>query len=471
MTELLYNAYNPQQFRQQGHLLIDLLADYLQNIDKQPVINWKEPKEQLKLWETDAEQINEDVLPFFNMVLADSIHLHHKKYMGHQVSPSAPLAALSSLLSAFLNNGMAVYEMGATSSALEKIVAAIFCKAIGYTEKAGGFLTSGGTLANLTALLCARQICGSNDTWHEGNQEKLAIMVSEEAHYCIDRAARIMGLGTEGIIKVPADKNFVMQTDLLENLLEAAKKEGKKVFAIVGSACSTSTGSYDNLSEIANFAEKHQIWLHIDGAHGGAAVFSEKYKYLLKGVERANSIAIDCHKMLMVPSITTALLFKDEDDSYLTFAQKAQYLWDNADEKEWHNYGKRTFECTKLMMSIKVYSLIRTYGIQIFDDFVTTLYDLGKTFASMILANKNFELATEPSANIVCFSLKVANFTQEQLNRHNSLIRKKIIEKGDFYIVQTTIRGKIYLRTTLMNPFTTEKELGELLYQVENILL
>lgn len=471
MTELLYNAYNPQQFRQQGHLLIDLLADYLQNIDKQAVINWKEPKEQLNLWETDAKQVNVDVLPFFNMVLDDSIHLHHKKYMGHQISPPAPLAALSSLLSAFLNNGMAVYEMGTTSSALEKIVTDIFCKAIGYTAKAGGFLTSGGTLANLTALLCARQICGGNDIWQERHQEKLAVMVSEEAHYCIDRAARIMGLGTEGIIKVPANESFVMRTDLLEDLLEAAKREGKKVFAIVGSACSTSTGSYDNLSEIANFAEKHQIWLHIDGAHGGAAVFSEKYKYLLKGVERANSIAIDCHKMLMVPSITTALLFKKEDDSYQTFAPKAQYLWDNADEKEWYNYGKRTFECTKLMMSIKVYSLIRTYGVQIFDDFVSTLYDLGKTFARMILANKNFELATEPSANIVCFSLKKDNFTQDQLNQHNSLIRKKIVEKGDFYIVQTMIRGKIYLRTTLMNPFTTEKELGELLYQVENILL
>ncbi|TAH18142.1 MAG: aminotransferase class I/II-fold pyridoxal phosphate-dependent enzyme [Cytophagales bacterium] len=471
MTSLLHAAYNSSQFREQGHLLIDLLADYLQNIDTQSANKWTKPAEQLHLWENDARQTNADVSSFFEMVLADSIHLHHKKYMGHQISPAAPVAALSSLLSAFLNNGMAVYEMGASASALEKIVTDIFCKVLGYSEQAGGFLTSGGTLANLTALLCARQVCGGNDIWQEGQQEKLAIMVSEEAHYCIDRAARIMGLGAEGIIKVPTDQHFMMQTNLLEDLLDKAQKQGKKVFAIIGSACSTSTGSYDDLEAIANFAEKHRIWLHIDGAHGGAAAFSQKYKYLLKGVHKANSIAIDCHKMMMVPSITTALLFRNESDSFQTFAQKAQYLWDNAEEKEWYNYGKRTLECTKLMMSIKVYSLIRTYSVQVFDDFVTTLYDLGRTFAQMISAHPKFELATSPSANIVCFRLVKNKMSQEQLNELNGAIRKNILEKGDFYIVQTAVRGKIYLRTTLMNPFTTEKELSELLHYIENLAL
>jgi len=467
MTQLLRTAYDSSQFREQGHLLIDLLADYLQNINEQPTNRWQTPQEQLSIWESDARQTNADISSFSKKILDSSIHLHSKKYMGHQISPPAPLAALSSLLSAFLNNGMAVYEMGASSSALEKIVTDIFCKALGYTEKSSGFLTSGGTLANLTALLCARQVCGGNDIWQEGQQEKLAIMVSEEAHYCIDRAARIMGLGTQGIIKVPVNENFEMRTDLLDGLLKESTQEGKKVFAIIGSACSTSTGSYDDLEAIANFAKKHNIWLHIDGAHGGAVAFSKKYKYLLNGVHKADSIAIDCHKMMMVPAITTALLFKNEDDSFQTFAQKAQYLWDNAEEKEWYNYGKRTLECTKLMMSIKVYSLIRTYSVQIFDDFVTTLYDLGKTFAQMIRSRPQFELATEPSANIVCLRLLKANLSQEQLNKLNSLIRKRIIEKGDFYIVQTVIRGKIYLRTTLMNPFTTEKELDELLCEIE----
>jgi len=151
------------------------------------------------------------------------------------------------MLSSFLNNGSAVYEMGMTSNVLEKIVTENLAQKLGYEKDASGFITSGGSLGNLTALLAARAC--ATDVWNAGysSDEKLAVMVSGEAHYSIDRAVRIMGLGAEGIIKIPANEKFQMDTRLLNKYLEIAKAEGKKVFCIVGSACSTSTGSYDNL--------------------------------------------------------------------------------------------------------------------------------------------------------------------------------------------------------------------------------
>jgi L-2,4-diaminobutyrate decarboxylase len=324
-------------------------------------------------------------------------------------------------------------------------------------------------LANLTALLAAR--AAKTDVWEEGNAgrrptEKLAVMVSEEAHYCIDRAARIMGMGSEGIIKIPTNEKRQIRTDLLEKYYNKSIEKGFRVICIVGSACSTSTGSYDNLAEIGNFAQKHNLWFHADGAHGGAVIFSEKYKHKVAGLDQADSVIIDWHKMLMTPALATALIFKRDEDAFKTFQQKAQYLWSNQESKDWFNSGKRTFECTKLMMSVKIYSILKVHGEQIFTDNVEYLHDLAEKFTILVKARLNFELAIEPESNIVCFRLTSSNIN---LNELNSAIRKQLLQEGKFYIVQTTLKEIVYLRVSLMNPLTTETDLNALLDEIERI--
>lgn len=472
MTDLIKQAYNPQAFREQGHRLIDRLADYLTDMQNDPhiaVLPWQSPEDRLYSWQADYEKSPDThVNTFWNAVLAQSIHIHHPKYLGHQVCPPIPVSALSALLSAFLNNGMAVYEMGPVSSAIERIVTQEVARAAGYSKEAGGFMTSGGTLSNLTALLAARQAKAGDNVWQKGAQQSLALMVSEEAHYCIDRAVKVMGWGEGGIIKIPADDRFKMRTDLLENYYQQAKAEGRQVIAVVGSACSTSTGSYDPLEEIAGFCEKHSLWFHIDGAHGAPVVFSPEYKSVASGIERADSITIDFHKMMLTPAITTALLFKNEKHSYQTFAQKAAYLL-NEQDGDWFNSGKRAFECTKRMMSIQVYAIMRTYGMQIFGENINTLYGLARTFARLVRQRNQMQLALEPEANIVCFRYMPEGLEEQVLNKLNAKIRQDIIENGEFYIVQTQLNGQLYLRTTIMNPFTTEAVLKQLLDEVEKV--
>lgn len=467
MTPNIQKAFSPDLFRQQAHALVDQMADYLEQAQSgslETVIPYKDPEESLAFWQEDFQEGQSDVAAFFSKTIQHSTHLHHPRYMGHQVTPPVPVAALAGLLSGMLNNGMAVYEMGLVSNPLERILSELLAKKIGFDSHASGLLTSGGTLANLTALLAAR--AAKTDVWEDGTSERLAVMVSEEAHYCIDRAARIMGMGDEGIIKVPTNERFQIRTDLLEKYYNEASEKGLRVIAIIGSACSTSTGSYDDLEAIAAFAQKHQLWFHADGAHGGAVVFSDKFRYLVKGLNKADSVVIDWHKMLMAPALTTALIFKRNDDAFKTFQQKAQYLWANQHSKDWFNSGKRTFECTKLMMSLKVYAILKAHGEQIFTDNVEYLYDLGKTFTELIKARPKFELALEPESNIVCFRL---NNDSVSLNELNGSIRKKLLEDGKFYIVQTTLADKLYLRVSLMNPLTTEVDLIALLDEIENI--
>ena len=229
----------------------------------------------------------------------------------------------------------------------------------------------------------------------------LGIMVCEQAHYCIERAAKIMGLGDKGIVKVPSASNYAMDITQLEATYQTALNNGIKVFAIVGSAPSTATGAYDDLKSIADFAEEKDIWFHVDGAHGGAAIYSDTYKHLLKGIEKSDSVVIDGHKMMLMPTITTALLFKNKLHTKHTFSQKADYLLNDTEEEDWINSGKKTFECTKTMMSMHWYILFKFYGEKIFNQFVTNQYDLAKDFEQLLQAEENFELATAPMANIV----------------------------------------------------------------------
>ena len=459
-------AYDPKSFRQQAHALVDLLADHLSRAEAgtTPVLTYAQPYDQLAYWQADfAQPVTPDPLPLMANILQRSIHLHNPAFMGHQVAAPLPLAALTGLLTGMLNQGQAVYEMGMTANALERIVTDWLAQKLGLGAAAGGLLTSGGTLANLTALLTARAVVAPTDVWWEGTTHRLAIMVSEEAHYCVDRAARIMGLGSDGIIKLPTNDRFQMRTDLLEGCLAKAKADGLTVFAVIGSACSTSTGSYDDLIAIADFCEAHRLWFHADGAHGGVAALSATYQPLVRGIERADSVVVDFHKMMMIPSLATALLYRRDADSFRTFQQKAQYLWADADAQDWFNSGKRAFECTKLMMSAKVYTVLRTYGEAIFTENVEVLYGLARQFAEQIRQRPGFELALEPESNIVCFRYVGQQQDPAQIDILNSQIRQRLLHEGQFYIVQTTLRGRVWLRVSLMNPLTTRMHLAALL--------
>lgn len=471
MSEKINEVYSPQKFRENAQNLIDVLSKYLDSSHQSElkVQNWKTPKEQLEFWKNyqfDKENPNQ----FFEDILHGSVNVHHPQYMGHQISPPAPIAALASFLGSMLNNGMAVYEMGAAGTAIERLVIEDLNKRLGYdVENADGFITSGGTLANLTALLTARQAMVKEDVWENGLNQKLGIMVSSEAHYCVDRAARIMGFGGEGVVKVPVDEHYRMQVNQLDEYYEEAQRKGIRIIAVVGSAPSTSTGMHDDLVAVGKFAQEKNLWFHVDGAHGGAAIFSKKYQHYLKGIELADSVVIDGHKMLMTPSILTFLLYKDKKHANSTFTQKAQYLLDSTEEEKWYDIALKSFECTKRLMSIQFYILLQMYGEELFDEFVSTLYDLGNELAGLIKEHQNFQLAVDPDTNIVCFRYINDSLSENELNATNKKIRQQLLEDGAFYIVQTRLNNQVFLRTTIMNSKTNNFDFKNLLNKLNEL--
>jgi L-2,4-diaminobutyrate decarboxylase len=404
-------------------------------------------------------------------IIDESIHIHHPHYIGHQVTSPLPVTVLAQFCTTLLNNGAAIYEMGPVNMAMEKNVVERFGSLIGYQKGFDGIFTHGGTAGNLTAMLAARQSGTDYNIWEKGVkcENRPGYMMSEQSHYSIGRNVKIMGLGEESIIRIPFDSKFRMRTDLLEEYKKKAEERGIKVIAVAANACSTATGTYDDLEAIGDFCEKYGLWLHVDGAHGMGVLFSDKYKNRVKGIHRADSIVIDFHKMLLVPALNTLVMFKNGEKSYETFAQKASYLFQKSQNNVWYNSAIRTIECTKSALGIIAYTAIKYYGTSYYKEYIDSRYDLATRFAAIIKSEKNFQLVAEPESNIVCFRYNPKGTDTNELNQVNAGIRDKIIKEGSFYIVQTELDGEIWLRLTIINPITSENDLRNLLKRISVI--
>lgn len=469
----LLAAFDAEAFRRQGHAIVDLLADHLAAAHRRsgPVLPWQPPDAQRARWDHpfaphgEGEPALRDTLAAY---LAATTSLHHPRFVGHQVTPPLPAAALAELVSAFANSSGAVYEMGPAAMATELAVLRWMATALGLGPGAEGLLTSGGSLGNLTALLAARRAAAGFDAWRDGCTAgpPLAILASEGAHYSVTRAAQIMGLGAGGVVTVPIDAQLRLDVASLAPTLDAATRDGRRVFAVVASACTTAAGIYDPLEEAAGFCRERGLWLHVDGAHGACAALSPRYRHLVAGIERADSVVWDAHKMLLMPSLVTGVLFREGGRAWESFSQEAAYLIGSSGAEEWYNLSHRTVECTKNAMSLKLYATLRAAGPALLAAHVERAYDLARRFAELLEEAGDFELAARPESNIVCFRhVPTGPRAPEdaELDALQGRIRRRVIEGGAFYLVQARLRGRLYLRTTLMNPLTEESDLRALL--------
>lgn len=463
---IIKNAYSPDEFKKMMPRLMDMIAEQIEESQSGhpfKTIERMAPEEQLDFWKNDFTSKSSSNLPSLaEKVLSHSINFHSKGYMGHQVAVTLPITVLTSALIAYMNNCTTVYELGMTGNAMEKVVISHLAEKFGYSKGATGFVASGGSMGNLTALVTARTSSGVA----EADYHRLAVMVSGEAHYSVERAAKIMGIPSANIIKIPVGDDYSVRPELLETLYKQAVSEGKIVFCVVGCSCTTSVGAFDDLEAIAAFAEKHQIWFHVDGAHGGAVIFSEKYRHLVKGIERSDSLIIDFHKMMMTPPLSTAVIYNSRNRKINEFSPNAAYLWRDQLSEEWWNSAKHTLECTKPITILHTYAIMRLYGDDIYRQNVDTLFDMGKQFANMIKEEDHMELAMEPKSNIVCFRY-LPDEQDTNIDAINKKIADRLLEDGTYYVVSTAVNGKFYLRITLMNPFTDRQCMKNLIDKIK----
>lgn len=397
------------------------------------------------------------------------LNLHDPRYIGHQVPAPVPLAGLFDAVGSVTNQVMAIYEMGPWATAVELAMIAELGEAIGWAPGSfGGSVTHGGSVANLTGLLTARNVA-IEDAWEHGlaGGRPPVLVAHADAHYSVARAAGVLGLGSRQTVRVGLDRRGRMDPAELDRELTELRTQGRPVVAVVACACATPTGAFDPLEEIAAVCRRHDVWLHVDAAHGGSALLSARHRHLLAGLELADSVAWDAHKMLFVPGLCAFILYRDKRHSFDAFRQDAPYLFDPAAPglAEFDS-GVRTMECTKRAAAFGLWGVWSLFGRQLFADMVDVTFALGRTLFEKLTAADDFVTLHEPECNIVVFrhlpkELRAAS--AERTGAFQLDLRRRLIESGDFYIVPATHGGVGALRAVVMNPLTTAEHLDELL--------
>jgi L-2,4-diaminobutyrate decarboxylase len=397
-------------------------------------------------------------------VFGDSNHLCHPRAMGHQVSAPLPAAVWTDALVSALNQSVAVWEMSPVGTVVESRVIRWLCDLAGLGARAGGTFTSGGTEATFTALLAARA-AAFPDAWRSGLEGGRAVVVhGEHAHYSVSRAAGALGIGTDHAIAVPSNGNR-MDVSALERELDRQLAAGRTVMAVVATAGSTATGSFDDLESVGRLCEERRLWLHVDGAHGASALLSPAHAYRVKGIERARSIAWDPHKMLLMPLAASAVLVREEQDLEAAFAQRAPYLFhgQGGSARRW-DQGIRSFQCSRRFDALKVWVALQRYGASGLAAIYERLCARARTLYDTIGGRRDFEALHEPESNILCFRwVGDGSLDPERLDAANLRLREAYNRSGHGWITTTLLGGRRVLRVTVMNPRTNPAHASEVL--------
>ena len=405
-------------------------------------------------------------------VLADANQYYHPMYMGHQTS--APLAAgvwMESVIGA-LNQSLAVSEMSPTGTAIEHQVIKWLSRLAGYGEGAGGTLTSGGTEANFTAMLAARN-SALPDAWEEGvGSDPPLVVYGEHAHYAVTRAIGQLGLGKRRGVPI-ASRDYKMDVDLLLTALDRLRDEGKPIMAVVATAGTTATGSFDDLEAIGPICAERGIWLHVDGAHGASGLLSSKPPRALNGLKHSRSLAWDPHKMMLLPLAAGMVLTRDERDLDLAFAQQAPYLFHAGKSTRIVDQGIRSFQCSRRADVFKLWFVIQRFGSSGLGRLYDHLCHTARLLYEAIEERSDFENLHEPESNILCFryvgdkpggrarTAKAGDV--ERLDAVNRELRPRYNKEGSGWITATVLEGRPVLRVTMMNPRTNAEHVRALL--------
>jgi len=468
-------------FEETQAIVSEALAQYInQNSTIQnKVLNQKTPEiiaKQLKVKELLLKgfQNTDQIKDFVSTYLEHTNHLKNPRYMGHQVAVPHDLSGIPDWMHGTINNPSSLYEMGPAGATLEGFMINWMLQQLGWfkgndltnfskIERNGsGILTHGGSIANLTALSAARAAVAP-EAWEEGSPDDLVVLGPSTSHYSIVRALSIMGMGKKSFVPVPVDENEVIITSALEKSYYQIKKENKRVMAVVANACATSTGLFDPLDEMADFCEQNKLWFHVDGAHGAVALLSPKHKHKVKGMERADSIIWDAHKMMKVPSLCTAVLFKEQNNMWNIFHQKGSYVF-HENEVIGMDSMPFTIECTKSALGTKLFWSFALEGEKGIIDFIENSFEKAKKLYTYLRSNKNFFCPYPPQSNILCFQYKPDSFNDQQ----QLALRYALINSGSFYITSCVIKGKRYLRTVLMNPSSDLEDFKALVQCIEH---
>ncbi|GJM37492.1 MAG: hypothetical protein DHS20C19_08590 [Acidimicrobiales bacterium] len=344
-----------------------------------PVISLASPAELVEIFEgsvglalTDSAPAATDpeILAAVDQVVEYSMHTSHPRFVNQNFAGPDPIAVVGDWLGAALNTTGATFEVAPVFTMMETAVLAKLGRLAGFLEDADdplpalppGLFCAGGSMGTLFALQLARHRHQPDVTSAGANGDRLAVFVSEAGHYAAGKSAALMGLGTDAVVKVSSDHDGAMILSELERAIDRAETAGMVPLAVIGTAGTTVTAAFDDLEALAGVCERRELWLHVDGCYGGSALFSASQAWRLRGVERADSLVWNLHKMMGMTQQCTALLVREPDRLAACFSAGADYLFQSDKLHGEYDAGDRTFQCARRIDVLKLWLTWKARG-------------------------------------------------------------------------------------------------------------
>ncbi|MFG6116119.1 pyridoxal phosphate-dependent decarboxylase family protein [Halobacillus sp. MO56] len=478
---LFFHENNTGEFQYTVQQITEKLVKVMKELDqpysgKTPEILQQE-LDNLSVFTYEGESVEELLDDIDDSLLLSNIHITHPKSVAHLHCPPLVSAMAAEMVINAFNPSMDSWDQSPAATYLEQEVIEWLTKSFGFDGASDGVFTSGGTQSNYTGLLIARDsFCKRKwgvDVQKQGlpgDFKRLRILCSEEAHFTVQKSASQLGLGEDSVVSIQTDENHKLCLYDLDRKLEELEAEQLLPFALVATCGTTDFGSIDPLAELASIASEHGLWLHVDAAFGGALILSQTHQHKLQGINQADSIAVDFHKLFYQPISCGAFLLKNKEQ-FKHLQHHADYLNPaEDDDKGIVNLVNKSIQTTRRFDALKLFFSLRMVGTKQYGVMIDHTLALAKAAAGYIDEVEDMTVSQpEPELNTIVFRYQPAVPSVVDLNQVNLAIQKRLLHEGKGVIAKTMVEEKVYLKFTLLNPRTQLADVKEILADIQNI--
>jgi len=468
------------EFRIEARRVADRVADYLERLESYPVLPRIEPGEVRAALPAEppvgSEKVESVLADYARLIEPNITHWQHPGFMAYFPSVASGPGILGEWLAAGLNSNVMFWKNAPASTELEQVVVSWMRQMLGLPDAFDGMLTDTASISSLLSLVAARQAIPGLDSRDEGlagreGLRRLRIYASTEAHYSIDKAAIVTGIGRAGVRHVPADDAYAMRPEELERAIAEDREAGWLPFCVVGTLGTTSSTGVDPAAALADICEREGLWLHLDAAYGGAAALVPEMRPIFAGWERADSIVFNPHKWMFTPFDASLLLYRNGELYRDAFSVVPDYLRASKIEGA-HNYNEYGVQMGRRFRALKLWMVIRYFGTDGIAERIRWHCRMARELADWVEADPNWELLAPVPFATICLRYRPASWEgadpDDRLDSINEEILEQVNRSGRIYLSGTRLGGRFTIRVALGNPRAEDRHVRECRKQLED---
>jgi aromatic-L-amino-acid/L-tryptophan decarboxylase len=443
-------------FRSAAHETVDWVSSYLEDTRRYPVFPRVKPGDLTDSLPPSAPLTGEPfeaILKDFDKLIMPAVtHWNHPGFMAYFACTGSTPAIIAEMLIATLNTNGIHWETSPALTELEQVTLGWLRQWLGLPDEFFGIVYDTASVSTLHAIAAARELADP-DARENGSRPFLTLYASEQAHSSVEKDSIALGIGRRNVRKIPVDAHFRMRVDALEEAIERDLATGKKPFCVVATVGTTSTTSVDPVPAIADLAEKHGLWLHVDAAYGGGAAIVPEFRYIFAGVDRAHSLVMNAHKWLFTPSDLSVFYTRRPDILRRAFSLIPEYL-KTAEDSRAINLMDYAIPLGRRFRALKLWFVMRYFGREGICTAIRSQVGMAKKFAGWVDADQRFERVAAAPLSVVCFRYKG---TDEE----NKAILDAVNASGKVFLSHTVLNGQFVIRLAIGNLGTGREDVEQ----------